>query len=259
MDLPDNTHPSQASGVNNGALRWVSHGVTDVGKTRKLNEDAFLERADIGLWAVADGMGGHSAGDVASRMLISALRGLPRGKQLSQYIDDIETRILQVNTNLRERAAQAEKKIIGTTVILLAIYENYGVFFWVGDSRLYRLRGEQLYQLSIDHTQVAEYLEQGMITPDQALTHPFRHRITRAVGGCDQMFLDLDMTRVEQGDRYLLCSDGLTGYATELEIRDILRASPDTSEACSRLLELVHSHGAGDNTTMIVIDVQPTP
>ncbi len=239
-----------------GQLSWRSHGITNVGKVRKLNEDSMLERPEIGLWLVADGMGGHSAGDVASQMIVENLKKIHEGISLDRYIDAVEDRLLKVNAKLLEKSRETTKRnTIGSTVVVMVAYQNYCVFVWAGDSRLYRLRDNELRQMTTDHSQVELYVEQGLISREEAAVHPHGNMITRAVGATDDLYLDMDIQSMRSGDRYLLCSDGLTKHLVDFEIEDILRDEGDTEEICTELVELTLERGAGDNVTAIVVDV----
>lgn len=241
---------------NNGkSLSWSSTGISDTGKVRKHNEDSMLDRPEIGLWVVADGMGGHAAGDVASQMIVSSLKKVHEGIELNRYINDIEDRLLDVNKRLLEKAKESGKRTtIGSTVVALVAYNNYCVFIWAGDSRLYRLRNNELRQMTIDHSQVELYVEKGLITREEAAVHPHGNMITRAVGASDDLFLDMDIQEMQRNDRYLLCSDGLTKHVTDFEIEDIL-AEGTHEEACKTLIDLTLERGAGDNVTAIVVDI----
>lgn len=237
-------------------LSWKSFGITDVGKVRKHNEDSMLERTEIGLWAVADGMGGHAKGDIASKMIVDALTKLHEGTKLCRYLDDIEDRMIDVNQKLIEQAnASAKKATIGSTVVIMLAYEKYCVYIWAGDSRLYRLRDGILRQITTDHSQVELYVEQGMISREEALVHPHGNMITRAVGAAEQLFLDMDIQEMASNDRYLLCSDGLTKHIQDPEIQDLLREG-NSEEVCKTLIDLTLSRGAGDNVTAIVVDIE---
>src|SRR3972149_10624726 len=127
---------------------WSSYGLSDKGKVRKHNEDSMLVRPEVGLWVVADGMGGHSAGDVASQMIVNSLRDVQAGNKLNNYINDIEDRLLAVNKHLLDKAQQSTKSItIGSTVVAMLAYGKYCAYIWAGDSRLYRLRNRQIRQM----------------------------------------------------------------------------------------------------------------
>lgn len=236
-------------------LRWEAEGLTDVGRVRKLNEDALLLRNDVGLWAVADGMGGHSCGEIASNMVVSALNVVKPVPDLNRRIENIEARLVHVNEQLLKMARKSHKRAIGSTVVALVVHGHYGVFLWAGDSRLYRLRDGILYQLTLDHSQVADYVREGLITADEAVTHRLRNRITRAVGAHPKLYLDLDLTIMRPRDRYLLCSDGLNGYVTDAQIYEILDSGEDAKETCGRLIDTTLAHNAGDNVTTIIVDI----
>jgi serine/threonine protein phosphatase PrpC len=236
-------------------LSWSSCGISDTGKVRKHNEDSMLERPEIGLWVVADGMGGHAAGDVASQMIVSTLKKIHEGIELNRYINDIEDRLIDVNRKLIEKANESARRItIGSTVVALVAYGKYCVYIWAGDSRLYRLRSNQLRQMTTDHSQVEVYIERGLITREEATGHPHGNMITRAVGATDQLFLDMDIQEMQSKDRYMLCSDGLTKHVADFEIEDIL-SEGSHEEACKTLIGLTLDRGAGDNVTAIVVDI----
>jgi len=237
------------------ALSWSSSAISDTGKVRKHNEDSMLERPEIGLWVVADGMGGHAAGDVASQMIVSTLKKVHEGLELNRIVNDIEDRLIEVNKKLIEKANQsARKTTIGSTVVVLLAYDKYCVYIWAGDSRLYRLRNNQFRQITTDHSQVEMYVERGLISREEAAVHPHGNMITRAVGATDELFLDMDIQEMQSKDRYLLCSDGLTKHVTDFEIEDILKEGSH-AETCQTLVDLTLDRGAGDNVTVIVVDI----
>jgi len=241
---------------NESTLSWKSCGITNVGKVRKLNEDSLLERPEMGLWLVADGMGGHSAGDVASQMITENLKKIHEGISLERYIDDVEDKLLKVNEQLLQKSRETTKRnTIGSTVVVFIAYQNYCVYIWAGDSRLYRLRDGNLRQMTTDHSQVELYVEQGLISREEAAVHPHGNMITRAVGATDELFLDMDIQTMRSGDRYLLCSDGLTKHLVDFEIEDILREEENTEDTCKVFIDLTLERGAGDNVTAIVVDV----
>lgn len=249
------TEPKHNESSSENKLHWRSAGLTHVGKVRKHNEDSFLERSDIGLWAVADGMGGHSAGDVASQMIVDSLAQLTDEDSLPQRVSQVEDQLLQVNQRLVEKATEGDQRLtIGSTVVALLTYRDLGVFIWAGDSRIYRRRDDRLQQLSTDHSQVELYVEQGLISREEASHHPHGNMITRAVGAADELFLDMDMCSLHAGDRFLLCSDGLTKHVTDLEIRDLL-ADGDTEAAANNLVDLALTRKAADNITVVVVDI----
>tara|TARA_B100001142_G_scaffold236633_1_gene235118 strand:+ start:453 stop:1202 length:750 start_codon:yes stop_codon:yes gene_type:complete len=236
-------------------LSWHSYGITDVGKMRKHNEDSLLESSESGMWLVADGMGGHTAGDVASQLIVNSLKKIHKGLSLERYIDDIEDALICVNEKLIEKGNEKGKKtIVGSTVVIMLAYDKYCIYLWAGDSRLYRLRDSQLQQMTIDHSQVEQYIEQGLITREEAIVHPHGNMITRAVGATSSFFLDMGIQEMKKGDRYLLCSDGLNKHTEDFEFQEIL-GNGTVKEICKEMIEMTLNRGAGDNTTAIVIDI----
>lgn len=236
-------------------LSWSSFGMSDAGKVRKHNEDNLLERPEIGLWVVADGMGGHAKGDMASQMIVDSMKKIHEGVTLPRYVDEIEDRILAVNDKLVEKARESDKRVtIGSTVVILLTYGEYSIIIWAGDSRLYRLRNSKLEQLSTDHSQVELYVEQGLISREEAAHHPHGNMITRAVGATDNLFLDMDIRKLARHDRFLLCSDGLTKHIPDNELEQQLQqGSPE--DCCKNLIDTTLSRGATDNVTAIVVDI----
>ncbi|MFY0665468.1 MAG: serine/threonine-protein phosphatase [Natronospirillum sp.] len=234
-----------------------SSGQTDRGLVRRVNEDAYLDAPEKGLWVVADGMGGHDAGDVASRMIVESLRSTPLDGSLAARMDQIEDAVEQVNQHLLSRGYHDDgrKHIIGSTIaVLVAESRQIGAVLWAGDSRVYRLRGDTLVQLSTDHSQVETYIRQGIITREQARSHPERNIITRAVGSQDELYLEADVCEFSPGDRYLLCSDGLTRHIEDDEISRML-ADGTPQVVCRNLINLTLERGAKDNVTVVVVEI----
>ncbi len=242
--------------TNKSSLSWHSHAITNVGKVRKHNEDSMLDRPEAGMWVVADGMGGHDGGDVASQMIVSSLKKIHEGISLERYIDDVEDKLIEVNKRLIQKANESKKRTtIGSTVVMMLAYENYCIYLWAGDSRLYRLRNNELRQMTTDHSQVEQYVEQGLISREEAAVHPHGNMITRAVGAAPNFFLDMDIQMMQKGDRYLLCSDGLTKHTLDFEFEEMLAKGTTAEEVCKELVDLTLDRGAGDNVTAIVIDI----
>jgi serine/threonine protein phosphatase PrpC len=240
----------------NHSLRWRSHGISDTGKVRRHNEDSMLVRPESGLFVVADGMGGHAKGDLASKMIVETLKQLPPCDSLVKYIDAIENGMQFVNKDLQKRAnASVKKMTIGSTLVILLTYDKYCVYMWAGDSRIYRLRDNQLRQITTDHSQVELYVEQGLISREEAMIHPHGNMITRAVGAMEELFLDMDIQEMAHGDRYLLCSDGLTKHVPDLELEQLLKGGT-AEEMARKLIDLTLSRGAADNVSVIVVDIE---
>lgn len=233
---------------------WTSSSRTDVGNERKVNEDACLDLSNRGLWVVADGMGGHAAGDVASRMLVSKLSGVDSHDRLSEFVDDVEERVLEVNSTLHAMSFEGdEPKVMGSTLAALLAYNKYVVGMWVGDSRIYRLReGELLKQVTTDHSEVEEMIAQGTLDEEAALDHPAANVVTRAVGGLDHVYVDLVLDELEDKDRFLICSDGLFKDLSEEEIEELLGGG-SCVDACNALIDTVLEREAADNVTVVVV------
>jgi len=240
-----------------GPLVWSSHAISHTGKVRKLNEDAYIERPDIGLWAVADGMGGHAAGDVASQTVVEALARVGPPQTLRTAVDDVEDQLLAANARLRELArGYDDDRTIGSTVVSLLAYGQHCIVMWVGDSRAYLHRQGVLSQLTRDHSQVGELVRQGVILEEDAEAHPSANVITRAIGAADELFMDIDAEGVQPSDTLLLCSDGLYRHVTDAEIGEHL-AQQDPETICQQLVALTLERGAQDNVTLLVMRVQP--
>ena len=232
-------------------------GATDAGKVRQNNEDAFLvgEGKDETLFAVADGIGGFEAGEVASRIAVEALRELEPGAPFEAAIGEANRRILAVGRG-DERLSG-----MGTTVVALrfgGIRERpVAEVAHVGDSRAYLLRGGNLRPLTEDHSLVAELVRSGDLTRDQAAEHPQKNLITRALGADEEVDVDTAVLPVEAGDRILLCSAGLSDMVPEARISEILAESPDDPETpVRRLLSAALDAGGADNVTVVVVDLK---
>jgi len=236
------------------SISSTSSACTDQGKVRSLNEDAVLNRPDAGLWAVADGMGGHDAGDYASSTIVKNLSEILPCPDLNDYTRAVYSRLQTVNNNLLHEAHSRSLTTIGSTVIvLLAVADRYACI-WAGDSRLYRLRQGVLEQISRDHSEVQSLLDQGLIGSDDVANHPSANVITRAVGA--QQFLELDAVygQIQTGDKYLLCSDGLYNEVSEQEIAHTLQFSAEPKHAVAELLRLTLSREARDNTSILSVN-----
>lgn len=234
------------------AAKWYSTGATHAGKVRSANEDAYLDLGEHGLWVVADGMGGHDGGRIASRMLVDSVasRWHPVSS-LPEAVDQIEDYIEEANLKLIDLAIRRQSRTIGSTVCALLTDGRHVVCLWAGDSRIYRLRNGKLTRLTQDHAVVEELVEAGTLTRAESERHPEANRITRAVGASPEIFLDIEMYDAGPGDRYLLCSDGLTHELPERSIARMLGASgEDPAEAL--VLEAVRA-GGRDNITAVTV------
>ena len=234
-------------------LHWSSSSATHVGHVRQINEDAVLDRTDLRLWAVADGMGGHHAGDIASSSIIRILNETSPKSRLSAYVDEIEERILTINERLRKMAQEHEdNRTIGSTVVVMVALDQYCALLWAGDSRAYRLRDNSCVQLTRDHSQVEELIQKGLLLREDAEQHPASNIITRAVGASDDLYVDVDIEEIQPGDTFLLCSDGLYKHISDQEIGEFLK-NPNIHEVGHGLVQLTLERGAIDNVSVVAI------
>lgn len=237
-------------------LNWTSAQATDVGAKRKINEDNLLSKPEIGLWVVADGMGGHAAGDVASQELVTAMSQLKAPHDLADFVDAVEDKLLAVNHQLRKHGQEAlGGRTLGTTVVSLFLLNTMGACVWAGDSRAYLYREGELSRISHDHSAVQEMIDAGMITQEQAAYHPHRNVITRAVGGSENLYPEVRVFTAKAGDWYILCSDGFYNELNESVIAThLVQKTPQESVAI--LMEKALANGAQDNVTLIIIKVE---
>jgi len=238
---------------------WKSVHDSNLGLVREVNEDAVLSLPRQQIWAVADGMGGHEAGDVASRMTVSALEDIAPAAALSELVDDIEDRLLDVNHRILEFAdIMLDGRTVGSTVVTLSIKGRVGVCMWVGDSRLYRFRNRELVQLSRDHSHVEELIQQGYITAENAKNDPEANVITRAVGTDHELYVDINLFSTQLGDIFLLCSDGLYNLLSKDEIADTLTDAA-IDAAVDSLIQQALERGADDNVSVILVKGEQAP
>lgn len=238
-----------------GNLSWTSAAESNVGTVRAVNEDAYLVVPEWGLWAIADGMGGHEAGDVASSMIVEQLRRAAPHTDGRSHVDTVKSCLADVNAVLRENSARHhEHRVIGSTVVVMLVQHDHITCLWVGDSRLYRLRGSNLLQMTHDHSHVQDLIDHGLLQPQDAKRHPMANVITRAVGSEQTLVLDTVTFAVRSNDAYLLCSDGLTTTMEDKEIAELLSCR-DSRTSVRSLIDLALSRGAEDNVTAIVLNV----
>jgi protein phosphatase len=236
-------------------FRWTSSARSDAGRVREINEDACLDQPELGRWAVADGMGGHAVGDLASRLVIDALSRLAPPAGMKAFVADARTRLQKANRQLRDEAARRQVQRIGSTVIVLLACDRFCGYLWAGDSRLYLYREGQLRQLTRDHSQVEALKSMGVITDEEARHHPAQHMITRAVGATDLLELDDDAIEVADGDVFLLCSDGLSNEVSDQEMLTVL-TTVTCDRASEELVELALARGGRDNITAVVVQAE---
>jgi PPM family protein phosphatase len=237
-------------------MRLVFAAATDVGRMRKNNEDSYLSSQPVA--AVADGMGGHSAGEVASAIAIEELAALrDRGpwEHETAATDDFKQAILRANRRIREMAAR-DRRLNGMGTTLVALLEDGDMVHVanVGDSRGYLLRQGELSQVTVDHSLVQELVDEGRLSPEDAERHPQRSVITRALGIDREVEFDLFTYKLQVGDRLLLCSDGLSDVVEPAQIRKVLLRVPNAQRAARELVTVANEQGGPDNITVIVVD-----
>jgi protein phosphatase len=252
-------------------MRAIATGLSDVGLQREHNEDSFVVLSDYDLYIVADGMGGHRAGDVASRLATETIAEFFKSTahedvtwpfhfdtSLSEEENRLLTGIRIANRQIFERSAKSrEFRGMGTTVVgaLFSGKKNRMYIGHVGDSRCYRIRSGQLVLLTRDHSLINDYLmAMPDLTEEQKSELP-KNVITRALGMQDQVMVDLQTDEPQPGDTYLLCSDGLSGMIGDDEIREILATSGDINETCRRLIARANEHGGEDNITAVLVRI----
>ncbi len=249
---------------------YRSSGHTDVGRVRKHNEDAFLHDDALGLYVVADGLGGHAAGEVASeeavhqvrawvrreRPRVAALVENPYDTDLQNDAEQIIRGAIQSATYLIHSMAEFDdtKAGMGTTISVLMLLGRVAVVGQVGDSRIYLTRDEQIAQITDDHTLIAAQIREGMITEEEARYAPHRNVITRAVGSHEYVEVDTRVVETVPGDRFLLCTDGLHGYL-ESDDEAMRHLSLPTADGVKQLIQLANTRGGKDNITAIIVEV----
>lgn len=238
-------------------VKWHSAGDTNTGLVREVNEDSILAKPEAGLWAVADGMGGYEAGNIASNMIVNSLSDLPQFDCLDEIVTAIEDSILDVNQRILEYSEiMHDGRTLGSTVASLLIHGKVGACLWVGDSRLYRLRDNEIVQMSRDHSHVEELLKQGSILPEEADSHPDANVITRAVGALEELYVDINVFETRQGDAYMLCSDGLYNTVDRENIVYCMK-NYSAEDGVNALISKALENGAPDNVSVVIIKAVP--
>jgi serine/threonine protein phosphatase PrpC len=250
-------------------MRITSFGATDVGLKRKLNEDAFFSDENIGLFLVADGMGGHQAGEVASAVAVQVIHN-----ELEKHYADMQKALASGSVEARQEAlnevrkaielacqhifslasAEESKKGMGTTVVMLFVFGEEAIVAHVGDSRVYLIRGGQSYQLTEDHSLIQEQLKRGLITPEEAKKATYSNVITRALGIQESVQADTLYVELMTGDEFILASDGFHGYLGESELVSILKGG-DPEASVAKCITLAKERGGKDNITVIDVRV----
>ena len=231
-------------------FRWSSAGVTHPGRVRDINEDALGLRPEIGLWVVADGLGGHEAGDIASTTVVQALDKVTYSANLDAFVATAKASLETVN---RELVSSHGEGRMGTTVVILLAHSGQCACLWVGDSRAYRLRNGAMHAMTRDHSYIEDLIEMGQISRENAEDHPRANEITRAVGVAQTVEIETCLYDLEHGDRYLLCSDGLYREVSEQELLHHMRQGSCKS-LVDTLLKLALERGARDNVSIVAVD-----
>lgn len=236
-------------------------GLSDIGRVRSRNEDSYALSLEDHLFVVADGMGGHGHGDIASQIAVRALKEKFAATASGAEGDYVVAERLQRSfAHAHDKIRQAGEEDtslrgMGTTLIAAVVEDHSAVIGHVGDSRAYALRGSTLTQLTEDHSWVREQVAAGHLSADQAREHPFKSVVTRALGGEQEVDVDLRRVRLQAGDLLILCSDGLTSMLTDDEIAGLLNQGGTTSEMSERLVTAANERGGADNITVIILAI----
>ena len=238
----------------NSSYRVRYSARSHVGLKRKVNEDAILALPEESLWLVADGMGGHEAGDYASRLVADMVASIPPGLPPADRLSAVRDAIGRAHNVIRQEAEARNAATIGTTVACLMLAKGHFVGLWAGDSRIYLLRDSKIQMLTTDHSFVAELVQAGQMNWDEAEQHPESNAITQAVGVGSEFELDKIRGEVQPGDRFLICSDGLSKYATFAMLQKALTEIP-VETISDRLVQVALDGGGADNISVVVVDV----
>ena len=252
-------------------MRIVATGRTEVGCVRKHNEDNFLMEPDLGLFVVADGLGGHAAGEVASRIVVDKIREFiaHTAERDRTWPVEYETGLSYDGNRLKAALLLADQGILddirtnperesmGSTVVACLVHGDRATLVHVGDSRAYIVNTEGIRQVTQDHSWVAEQVANGVLTAEEARRHPFRNVITQALGNGGELDLSIQELQVKELDRILLCTDGLSGMVQDKEIWDIVRNAPDMEGAAEQLISKAMDNGGEDNITVVVVAFDP--
>lgn len=249
----------------------TSAALSDVGRRRQSNQDAYLADDELKLYLVADGMGGHAAGDLASKMTVEAVHDFVQMAAASpnltwpfgydQHIP-FEHNVLQSACRLansrvcRQAEQEPECAGMGSTIVSVWILDSKAFYSHLGDSRLYLLRGSQICQMTEDHSMVQQQINLGVITHDEARSHAYRNVITRAIGVPDNSPIPVAEMALQEGDRLMLACDGLTDQLTDQYIESVLLQEPKARQACRRLVDAANREGGPDNITVVLVDYE---
>jgi len=252
-------------------LHIVSVGLTDIGCVRKHNEDNFLVDLERDLFVVADGLGGHAAGEVASQIVVDKMgqfiaqtveqdRTWPMAYDVNLAYDGNRLKVALLLTDqaiLEDIRSNPERESMGSTVVACLVHDSKVTLVHVGDSRAYLLDPHGIQQVTRDHSWVAEQVANGILTPEEARKHPFRNVITQALGNGADLDITIQEIQVKELDRLLLCSDGLSGMVQDKDIWRIVRESKTLQEAAQQLISVARENGGEDNITVLIIGFEP--
>jgi serine/threonine protein phosphatase PrpC len=267
MPVPPSPSGGSSATFAESSFRRVAVGLTDLGRKRTSNEDAYYLDDALGLYVVADGMGGHAAGEVASQESVETVYGMVKRQAagLRPLRDPVDPEDARAACRVMESAVQGATYLVfsmaemdrgkagmGTTISAILVLGDFVVTAQVGDSRIYRVHDGQTEQLTEDHTLIAWQLKQGLITPQEARKSPHRNVITRAVGNREYVQVDTGLVPLRHGDKFLLCSDGLHGYLHQGDIAPI--AELGGASAVKRFIDLANERGGKDNITAILVE-----
>jgi protein phosphatase len=237
--------------IDTRSFHWTSASRSHTGRVRRVNEDACLDQSEHGLWAVADGMGGHSLGEFASGLAVQSLTDLPTAEDLEQRVSVAVDSLREVNRHLRGEALRRDVPLIGTTIAALLAAGSVCSCLWAGDSRIYLYRAGRLRQLTRDHSQL-EAVRSRYPTSDVTVERPQANLITRALGAEDMLEIDRITVELFDGDIFLLCTDGLSNEVSDLSIKQAL-VPGICSLACDKLVAMALDREARDNITAVVV------
>ena len=252
-------------------MRVSSASATDQGLRRSINEDCFSARDDLGLFVVADGMGGHAAGEVASQSVVESIVAfveatrsmspdqtwpVPFDLEQSVNANRLSAGFRMGNRRIASQiATSSELKGMATTAVAVLVDGETGTLAHVGDSRAYRLRDGQLDRLTRDHSWVEEQIRVGALTEQAARQHPWRNIVTRALSGAEDLAVDIQEVALQSGDRLLLCSDGVFTVLDDDQIGEVLRRDSDLDQLCQALIQGANDGGGPDNVTAVVLEI----
>ena len=230
---------------------------SDTGRVRDHNEDSFITKPESGIWVVADGMGGHDAGDFASQTITGEMDSVGFSISAGDLQARFMERLNRAHQRILEHAESLGGGTVGATLVALLVYDDSFACIWSGDSRIYRMRGGRLEQLTRDHTEVRELLDAGMISVEEAENWPRKNVITRAIGVSAAPNCDITSGELRADDIFLLCSDGLTEHNKDEDIAYVLGRAQSAQDACEALIAQTLDRGARDNVTTVVVRCLP--